>query len=343
MTERPDPAGAQPVRVGEADDAGAAGAVHRQRGDVPGHRTAVPDVYPVAVAGELDAEAVPAAPGVQVAEDHRSAHLLDGGGAEDGRIRVGQEGRPAGEVGDGGPELTGRRHRPAVGSWLLPQRVVPGVQHVAAGERFGGRVGGAAQSERLQDPLAHQLRPGRPGGPLQHPAEQPERQVGVVPVPVRRVRDLRGGEPGQQGGQVDALVAFPPRPVGFALQAAGVPEQLPQSDPPGRGGLGQVPTQLVVKRQLAGVAFLHDQYGGHRLGDRADAVLEIGVGGWLCAGGGQVGQRTVADHADDQRWGVAGALSVGHHSVDLPGGFGTQGHEVSLEVGGGRSEIMTVR
>ena len=298
--------------------------MHGQHGEVPGHRTGVPEVHAFAAPPQLQAQPVPGGPALQVAHGHRRAHLRDGRRCEYRGRRIGQARRPLRQVGDGGPELPGRRHRARVVPRLLAQRAVPRVHDVPAGERFGRVVAGAAHVQRLQQPLADLGPPGLAGDPLGHRAEQAVGEVRVVECVVRRVRGRVGCQLGEQVVRVDARRALPPVALGLALQPADVREQLADRDA-ADGGTGKVPVQQVVEGQPVLVAQLEDQGGGERLGDRTDPVLRAGVRYRYLAGAADVHQRAVPDDPGDQRRYPAGRLRRRDQLVDPADGLRQHG------------------
>ena len=146
-----------------------AGPVHRQRGEVAGHRAAVPDVDPLADAVELQAQPCPGSSdsrSLMTTGAHISASVA---GASTAGVRSARNAAHLARSVDGRPELPGRRHRAGVGARLLAQRAVPGVHDVAAGERLDRVVASCGHAERVQQPLGEQRPTRLAGDPLQRP------------------------------------------------------------------------------------------------------------------------------------------------------------------------------
>jgi hypothetical protein len=179
------------------------------------------------------------------------------------------------------------------------QAAVEGMDHITAGVRLDRVIRGSLHPERVEDAFADEFTPGRAGDPFEDRAEQAVGQVGVSIAAVRRTGHLVVRQVGQQFVHIAAGVAFPPRPVRFALQPGDVPEQLAQGDTTDRGAR-QMPVEQVVEGEETLVTQLHHQRRGDRLGDRAEPVLGLRVRPWLLAGTGEVQDRTVADEGESE-------------------------------------------
>ena len=158
-------------------------------------------------------------------------------------------------------------------------------------------------------------------GPRDQLAQGRIPDVGVV-VPAPRPHPLhRRGR--HQRRPVAAGGALPPGAVGLGLQPGGMRQQLRDRRAPERRA-GYVVLEPVVEVEPTGVAQPHDAHRHERLGDRADPVLRVGVGGNPVGAAVERAARVGPDQlaaADDPR---------GHRrQPDLPLLDGEPGREVA--------------
>ena len=145
--------------------------------------------------------------------------------------------------------------------------------------------------------------------------------VGVV-VPAARPHPLhRRGR--HQRRPVAAGRALPPGAVGLRLQPGGMRQQLRDRRAPERRA-GYVVLEPVVEVEPPGVAQPHDAHRHERLGDRADPVLRVGVGGHPVGAAVERAARVRPDQ-------VAAADDPGGHrrQPDLPLLDGEPGRELA--------------
>ena len=212
-------------------------------------------------------------PVLEVGHRLERVHLLDRVAREHVVVRIGEEGRPAAQVGRRAPELSGGGGGATLDDRLFQRLVRPRVDEVTGGDRRCGLPGRPGQFERAEDALVHVTLVLRPGDPRDHLAEEREAQVRVVPVRAGRQHLLALLQ------AVDQLLArgerqrLPDPPRRLPLEAGGMAEQEAEGRRPGRAG--DVPVQRVVERELALVAELHHRDGGEGLRDRRDPVLVI--------------------------------------------------------------------
>ena len=189
-------------------------------------------------------------------------------------VAAAEEGRPAGQVGDRGPQLPGGGHRPGVVLGLGQQQVGERVHGEPEGRRPRGPRRRAGHPQRLEQLVAHDLEPAATVGHLEQPAQRGVADVGVVepatgaePLPDRR---------GDEGVPVAAGRALPPRPRRLGLGAGGVGEQLLDGDVV-EGGPRHVRAEPVGELEPAGVAQPQHAHRDEGLGDRAHPVLRVGI------------------------------------------------------------------
>jgi hypothetical protein len=247
---------------------------------------AVPALVP-----QLQPQPVPEVPRVagRVADPGRLAHLGQGGGGQQpgpgraaacpgGRLCPGQEGRPAGQVGDGRPQLARGPHRGRVVLGLGQQQVGVRVHGEAGSVRRLRPGGGPAHAERREQLNGDHVVPGPAAQPGQQLAEQRVTDVGVVEAPARpgspRVRAERVPD---QRLERRPRGPLPERPGGLGPQAGGVRQQLADGQL-GRARGVEVPSDRVGQVEQALVAQPQHRDRDERLGDRACPVLHVRVG-----------------------------------------------------------------
>ena len=135
-----------------------------------------------------------------------------------------EEGRPAGQVGHGGPQLAGGGHRAGVVLRLGQQHVGERVHGQPERRRPRGPRRRAGHAERLEQLVAHDVEPAAAVGHLEQAPQRGVPDVGVVEA-------APGAEPlpdgrGDEGVPVTAGRALPPRPGRLGLGAGGVGQQL---------------------------------------------------------------------------------------------------------------------
>jgi hypothetical protein len=291
--------------VGQHRGTDAAAGVDVQRRQEAGHRAVVADEPPTGVDAEHQAEAV-------VGRD-RSLHLLQRRRGQHVGAGAAEQLPPRDEVGEGGPQLAGGRHRAGVGERFV--HADPGeVVDAPAGLRAGAReVRRGAHVERLEQALGDEHAPGGAEATRDHLPQQGVAEVGVVePLP-------RAGHPPaavvgrDQAREVAAAGALPPVAARLALHARRVRERVADGHL-AVADVAEVRRERVVEVEQPGVTGLHDQDGGHRLGDGADAVLPVEPGRVPRTAGPH---RAVAveDRGDDGR---QPALGLGDVQQSLP-------------------------
>ena len=132
-------------------------------------------------------------------------------------------------------------------------------------------------AERAEQPVVDQLAPRRTEPAGHDLAEQAVAEVGVVeplPCPRHPAGAVVGGG---ERGEVASPRALPPRAARLALHPGRVRERLAHGDL-AVADVAEVGRQRVVEVEQARVPRLHDQHGGHRLGDGPDAVLAVEPG-----------------------------------------------------------------
>ena len=149
--------------------------------------------------------------------------------------------------------------------------------HGPAGSGVAGPVvAGASHAERRENALLHRLEPRTislagndfPGNCVAH--------VGVVEACADAVS---APDAGQQFLPGDAVAAFPPRPFGLGVQAAGVVEQRGHRHAAhGVAELGQVVGHRVVEVDESFGDELQHSHGDEGLGQRPDPVRGVGRG-----------------------------------------------------------------
>jgi hypothetical protein len=127
--------------------------------------------------------------------------------------------------------------------------------------------------------------------------------------------------PVDEGGQVTARGAFPPRTDGLGREAGRVGQQLGDGGVT-HAGTGQVGVERVGEGEAALVAQPHDHDGDEGLGDRPDPVLHVGVGDGAVdpAAAAVPRQDAVADDTGDHRREALAGLLLGQ-----PGGQQVRG------------------
>jgi hypothetical protein len=113
--------------------------------------------------------------------------------------------------------------------------------------------------------------------------------------------------------------ALPPAAGALSGGAGDVREQLPDGAAAQRRP-GHVPVQRIVEVQPALVAQPQHRDRGHRLADRAQPVLDVGVRLGHRPAPGRPRQPAVPDHAGDQARRPPVPLHAGHPGEQLAGG-----------------------